>query len=114
MKRSEQEFRRDKTRHRLRWTFSRVQGREREFSSITVECGSWFSAYQYVYEKDPSTGKDVTDFSTDIKSMDNVECVEDGKGKVIFTINGDIIKREKGKQDGKMEPRTEKDRKSAD
>ncbi|MBT7876933.1 MAG: hypothetical protein HN738_02505 [Gammaproteobacteria bacterium] len=93
--------------------FNRVQrDREIKFSGVRVECGSWFSAYQYVYEIDPLTGKDVTDFSTEMKSMEDVECNEDGEGKVVFTIKKEIVNRIKGDQNGKMEPGAEKARKS--
>ena len=84
------------------------------FDSVKVKCGSWVSAYQYVYDAYPVDGKDVTDFSTEMKSMKDVECDEDGKGTVVFTIKKDIVKIKKEKQDGKMEPRAEKDSKSTD
>lgn len=72
--------------------FMRTQsGLKTSFRSVTVECGSWNSAYQYVMGEN-GDAKEVNMFSVSLKDMENVKCDQDGKGRVVIHIGSGILK----------------------
>ena len=71
--------------------FLRTQGGfKTDFKSVTIECGSWNSAYQYIVG-DNGDAKEVNAFSVSLKSMHFIECAQDGSGKVVIHIDRNIL-----------------------
>ena len=82
----------DVLRSKMAEVFVRTQrGFKTNFESVTVNCGSWKSVYQYIMGEN-GEAKDINALSARLKDMDSIECMEDGGGRVVVHIGTGILK----------------------